>query len=220
MAIEIARLQADLNRQLVELDASRARIAGAADDERRRIQRDLHDGAQQRLVIVGISLRATESRLRGGGRTEDADRLDAAVADLAATIEELRDLTHQLPPAQLDSGIGAAFRELAERAPLPVAVDATTERLDSGLEATAYFVGCEGLTNVIKHARASTATLRATRRNGSLVVSVADNGVGGAVARPGSGLDGLADRVHAMGGRLLVSSDRGGTLLSAELPCA
>ncbi len=220
LAIEIARLDVDLNRQLAELDRSRARIANAADEERRRIQRDLHDGAQQRLVTVGLSLRAAEARLRAEGRTTEADRLDVAVADLATTIEELRNLTRQLPLAQLDAGIGAAFRELAERAPLPVTVEAAVDRLDRTVEATAYFVGCEGLTNVIKHAQASAAILRAERRNGSLLVSVADNGVGGAAPRPGSGLAGLADRVDAAGGRLLVRSDATGTLVTAELPCA
>ncbi|HEY2795625.1 MAG TPA: histidine kinase [Micromonosporaceae bacterium] len=220
LATEVARLGVDLNRQLAELDRSRARIASAADDERRRIQRDLHDGAQQRLVTVGISLRAAESRLRGEGLTHEADRLDTAVADLAATIEELRNLTQKLPPAQLDAGIGAAFRELAGRAPLPVTVDVPVERLDRHIEATAYFVGCEGLTNVIKHARASTVTLSAMRLDGHLIVTVSDDGVGGAAARPGSGLAGLADRVHAVGGRLLVDSDPTGTLLTAELPCA
>jgi signal transduction histidine kinase len=220
LALEIARLGVDLNRQLTELDRSRARIADAADDERRRIQRDLHDGAQQRLVTVGISLRAAEARMRGEGLTAVADRLDTAVADLAATIEELRNLTQKLPPTQLDAGIDAAFRELAGRAPLPVTVEVPVERLDRHLEATAYFVGCEGLTNVIKHARASTATLSAVRQNGHLVVTVADDGDGGAAARPGSGLAGLADRVQAAGGRLLVRSDATGTRLTAELPCA
>jgi signal transduction histidine kinase len=219
-ALEIARLGVDLNRQLTELERSRARIASAADDERRRIQRDLHDGAQQRLVTVGIALRATEGRLRADDRNAEADRLDTAVAELAATIEELRRLTDKLPSAQLDAGISAAFHELASRAPLPVAVDATPERLDRSIEATAYFVGCEGLTNVIKHAQASAATLRAVRRGGCLVITVADDGVGGAAARPGSGLAGLTDRVQAAGGHLLVRSDAGGTLLTAELPCA
>ena len=219
LAIEIARLGVGLNRQLAEVERSRARIASAADDERRRIQRDLHDGAQQRLVTIGISLRAAEARIRAEGLTAEADRLDTAVADLAATIAELRNLTQKLPPAQLDTGIGAAFRELAGRAPLPITIDVAAERLDRHIEATAYFVGCEGLTNVIKHARASAATLSAVRRNGSLIVTVADDGVGGAAARPGSGLAGLADRVQAVGGQLVVRSDATGTLLTAELPC-
>jgi signal transduction histidine kinase len=219
LALEITRLGIGLNRQLTELEQSRARIAGAADDERRRIQRDLHDGAQQRLVTVGIALRASESRLRADGRTGEADRLDAAVADLAATIEELRQLTDRLPVAQLDAGIGAAFCELASRAPLPVTVDVAVDRLERSLETTAYFVGCEGLTNVIKHARASTATMAVVQRDGCLLVTVADDGMGGATAGPGSGLSGLADRVEAAGGRLLVHSDARGTLLTAELPC-
>jgi signal transduction histidine kinase len=219
LAIDIARLDAALNRQLAALDRSRARIASAGDEERRRIQRDLHDGAQQRLVTVGLALRATEARLRAHGQTTEADRLDAAVADLAATIDELRNLTGRLPLAQLDAGIAAAFQELAERAPLPVTVDAAVGRLARPVEATAYFVGCEGLTNVIKHAQASAAVLRAVRRDGTLLVSVADNGVGGAAARPGSGLAGLTDRVEAAGGRLFVRSDGTGTLVTAELPC-
>jgi len=219
LAVEIARAHVELSRQLDEVERSRSRIAGAADDERRRIQRDLHDGAQQRLVTVGISLRGLEARLRADGRHAEADRLDGAVAELAATIEELRDLAQRLPPAQLDGGIGAAFAELAQRAPLPVTVDVRVERLDRAVEAAAYFVGCEGLTNVIKHAAASAASLTAVRHNGSLVVSVSDDGSGGAVARPGSGLAGLADRVEAAGGRLVVESSRTGTTLTAVLPC-
>jgi signal transduction histidine kinase len=220
LVLQIARLGVELNRQLDQLDRSRARIAEAADEERRRIQRDLHDGAQQRLVTIGIGLRGVESRLRAAGQRDSADRVDGLVADLGATIEELRRLTHRLPLAQLDSGIAAAFRELAGRAPIPVVIEAAAERLERSLEATAYFVGCEGLTNVIKHARASAVTMSVVRRHDSLFVSVADDGLGGAVIREGSGLAGLADRVAAVGGRLHIHSGTTGTLLTAELPCA
>lgn len=219
LALQMARLSVELNRQLDELAGSRARIAEAADDERRRIQRDLHDGAQQWLVTIGIGLRGVEGRLRTAGAHEDADRVDGMVTGLGVTIEELRRLTYRLPPPQLDSGIAAAFQELAGRAPIPVVVDADPERLDRSLETTAYFVGCEGLTNVIKHARATAVTMRARRHNGWLLVSVADDGVGGAQAREGSGLAGLTDRVAAVGGRLHVESGAQGTLLTAELPC-
>jgi signal transduction histidine kinase len=219
LALDNERLKADLRAKLQELQASRRRIVEASTEARRQLERDLHDGAQQRLVTIGISLRAAEARMRAEGLTGEADRLDTAVADLAATIAELRNLTQKLPPAQLDAGIGAAFRELAGRAPLPITIDVPAERLDRHIEATAYFVGCEGLTNVIKHARASAATVSAVRRNGSLIVTVADDGVGGAAPRPGSGLAGLADRVQAAGGQLMVRSDATGTLLTAELPC-
>ena len=193
-------------------------IAEAADEERRRIQRILHDGGSRpgdrRHRTARDPRQAADRRCKRGCRSRRG-----LVADLAATIEELRRLTDQLPPPQLDSGIAAAFRELAGRAPIPVIVDADPERLDRSLETTAYFVGCEGLTNVIKHARATAVTMRAVRRNGSLLVSVADDGVGGARAREGSGLAGLADRVAAVGGRLHVESGTQGTLLTAEFPC-
>ncbi len=220
LAVQVARLGVELTRRLDELDQSRARIAESADEERRRIQRDLHDGAQQRLVTVGIALRRLESRLRVAGRAPDADLIDGAVGDLATTIDELRNLTSALPPPQLDSGIGPALRELASRSPIPVIVDAGTERVGRSVETAAYFVACEGLTNVIKHAEASVATLRAVCHHGSLFVSVADDGVGGATVRPGSGLAGLADRVAAVGGSLRIDSDPHGTRLTAELPCA
>ncbi len=220
LAIQVSRLSIDLNRQVDELAVSRQRITVVADGERRRIQRNLHDGAQQRMVTVGIALRGLESRLRRRGEADDADRIDALVADLGATIEELRALTGDLPLPQLDAGIGAAFRELAQRSPIPVTVEVPADRLAAPIEATAYFVGYEGLTNSLKHARASAVVLRAERKDGSLVVSVRDDGVGGADPASGSGLVGLDDRVAAMGGRLRIDSGSTGTLLTAVLPCA
>lgn len=219
LALQVARLGVGLSRQVDELDASRRRIAVAADEERRRIQRDLHDGAQQRLVAVGLTLRSLEGRFRDDGRTEEADAVDSVVADLGETIAELRTLVANLPLPQLDAGLEAAFQELADRSPVPVQVEVEAGSLDPSVEATAYFVGSEGLTNTLKHAHASTVTLRAERCGGTLLVTVSDDGVGGATPGIGSGLVGLRDRVAAIGGRLRIDSGRAGTVVTAELPC-
>ena len=142
------------------------------------------------------------------------------MTEIAIAIDELRELAHGLPPAQLDAGLDPALRELAVRAPLPVQVHTTTERFSVGLEAAAYFVACEGLTNAIKHSGATAVVMSAQRSNGHLIVRVTDDGVGGAVDRLGGGLRGLHDRVAAHGGSLHVESapDKG-TILTAELPC-
>jgi signal transduction histidine kinase len=219
LAIEIVRLRAELRRQLDEVAASRRRIVAAGDEERRRIERDLHDGAQQRLVSIGLAIRHAQHELEPDSRA--GDTLEAALAEIAVTIKELRELAQGVRPSQLDAGLGPALEDLAGRIPLPVAVDATRERFSMDLEAAAYFVACEALTNAAKHAHASTVSLSAQRRNGSLVVCVADDGVGGASPAGGSGLSGLADRVGAHGGTLQIESERGsGTRLVAELPCA
>jgi signal transduction histidine kinase len=221
LAVEIARLRVELRRQLKQVEDSRARIVAAGHEERRRIERDLHDGAQQRLVSVGLALRHAQFELESSPREQVDRTLDDAVVQITAVIDELRELAQGLPPSQLDSGLAAALRELAARSPVPVEVDALEERVAPGVEAAAYFIACEGLTNVVKHARATTASLTAVRRNGHLVVRVADDGVGGAAATGGSGLTGLADRVVAAGGTFRVDSDAGtGTTLVAELPCA
>jgi signal transduction histidine kinase len=219
IAIEMARLRVELRQRLVEVDESRARIASAADNERRRLERDLHDGAQQRLVSIGLALRHAQHEL--AGRPEEARRtLDDAVVEVSAAIEELRSLAHGLRPALLLAGLGPALRELASRSPVPVVVTATGDRFPSDVETAAYFVVCEGLTNAVKHARAGEVRIEVARQNSTLVVSVADDGVGGAAAGRGTGLTGLSDRVAAHGGRLLIESVRGrGTTLSAELPC-
>ena len=220
LAIEIARLRVELRRQLAEVQASRARIVAAGNAERRRIERDLHDGAQQRLVSIGLRLRHAQHQL-GSGQPEHADKtLEQAVTELALAIGQLRELAHGLPPAQLDAGLDPALRELAVRAPLPVEVHTTPERFSVGLEAAAYFVACEGLTNAIKHANATGIVLSAQRSDGHLIIQVTDDGVGGVVDKLGGGLRGLHDRVAAHGGDLRVESapDRG-TVVTAELPC-
>ncbi len=220
LAIEITRLRVELRRQLAEVEASRARIVGAGYEERRRIERDLHDGAQQRLVSIGLAMRHAQHELGAGSPSGAAQSLDGAVAELSVAIDELRELARGLPPAQLDAGLAPALRELAGRAPLAVEVRATAARLPPGVEAAAYFIACEGLTNAVKHAHASRILLSAAQRNGTLVVSVADDGIGGASTRNGSGLSGLSDRVTAQGGTLIVESGSGtGTTLTAELPC-
>jgi signal transduction histidine kinase len=221
LAIEIARLRVELRRQLAQVEASRARIVTAANEERRRIERDLHDGAQQRLVSIGLALRHAQHELRTSSPERASHTLDGALAEVEVAIDELRELARGLPPAQLDAGLGPAFRELARRTPVPVHLEACEERFDPGVEAAAYFIGCEGLTNAVKHARATRISLSAAQQNGKLVVSVVDDGIGGAAPVDGSGLSGLSDRVAALGGTLRIESERGvGTTLVAELPCA
>ena len=218
LAVEIARLRVEVRRQLARVRDSRARIVAATYAERRRIERNLHDGAQQRLVSVGLTLRHVQHRLRPTGG--DAALLDGAVAEVGAAIDELRELARGLGPAALDHGLATALADLAARAPLPVHVDAAVERLPGDVEAAAYFLVSEAVTNAVKHASASAVSLSAGRENGCLRIVVADDGVGGAGLRPGSGLAGLADRVDALGGRLEIDSPPGvGTRVRAELPC-
>jgi signal transduction histidine kinase len=221
LAIEIARLRVELRRQLAAVDASRTRIVAAAHEERRRIERDLHDGAQQRLVSIGLALRHAEHELDPSTSAEARRSLDAAVSEIGLAISELRSLARGLPPSQLDAGLAPAFEELARRSPVAIDVRVTAERFPSGLEAVAYFIGAEAITNAVKHASASQITLFADRQNDRLVLSIGDDGVGGADPVQGSGLTGLADRVQAAGGTLRIDSERGGgTTLTAELPCA
>jgi len=222
MALENARLQADMRAQLAKVQESRVRIVAAADEERRRIERDIHDGAQQRLVALGLQLRTAQRRL-GAAADPEVDRLIAETVDqLQGAVEELRELARGVHPAILtEDGLAAALESLASRTPFPVELDVAEERLPPQVEATAYFLACEALANVVKHANASKATIRAGRRNGLLVVEVSDDGVGGVDAEAGSGLRGLADRVEALGGRLRIDSPPGGgTRIGGEIPCA
>lgn len=219
LAIEMARLRVELRRRLDEVEASRARIVAVADEERRRIERDLHDGAQQRLVSIGLALRHAQHQI--GPDSGTAGRtLDDAIVQIAEAIDELRELAQGLHPV-LDTGLRTALRDLATRVPLPVDVAAPAERFPADIETTAYFVACEGLTNAVKHASANRVALRIAREDGRIVVSVTDDGIGGAAPRNGSGLTGLSDRVAARGGTLRIDSISGqGTTLIAEIPCA
>jgi signal transduction histidine kinase len=220
LAIEIARLRVELRRQLSEVKASRTRIVTAADEERRRIERDLHDGAQQRLVSIGLALRHAQHELGPAAPERVGSTLDDAVAQVAVAIDELRELALGLPPSQLDSGLAPAFRELARRTSVPVDVTAPGQRFDREIESAAYFIGCEGLTNAVKHAHATRIALTAEQHDGRLVISIADDGVGGATVGSGSGLRGLSDRIAALGGTLHIDSASGaGTTVTAELPC-
>ena len=218
LAIEIARLRVEVRRQLAQVEASRTRIVAVGYEERRRLERDLHDGAQQRLVSIGLALRDVQRQLPPG--SAPATALDATVAELADAIEELRELARGVRPAGLDDGLAPALRELAARSSLRARVEATDERFPDSLETAAYFVASEALTNAAKHAQASEVAVSAVRRNGSLVVRVRDDGIGGAKPTAGSGLLGMTDRVAALGGTVSVDSPRGGgTIVTAELPC-
>ena len=221
LALEIAALQTELRRRLKELDTSRSRIVAVADEERRRLARDLHDGAQQRLVSIGLDLRHAQHALNGSAPPEVDRTLDGAVAELGNAIDELRELASGLRPASLDAGLGSALRELAARSPIPVEVREDPQRFPSELEAAAYFIACEGLTNAVKHASAHRVVLGFARQEGQLVLTVRDDGAGGADVRRGNGLLGLIDRARAHGGSLAIDSTPGaGTRLTARLPCA
>jgi signal transduction histidine kinase len=218
LAIEIARLRVEVRRRLAEVEESRARIVTAGYEERRRLERDLHDGAQQRLVSIGLALRHIQIQLPA--RSREADELNSTVDEVSDAIEELRELARGVRPAGLDDGLSTALRELASRSPLPTRVEATEERFEDRLETAAYFVASEALANATKHARASKVTVSAARLNGTLVLRVRDDGLGGALPSQGSGLAGMSDRVAALGGTLRVDSPPGrGTVVTAELPC-
>ncbi|MGD9961337.1 sensor histidine kinase [Nocardioides sp.] len=218
LAVEIVALQTQLRQQMHELEASRNRILSVADEERRALARDLHDGAQQRLVSIGLMLRHAQ---RHQSQAAVSEVIDAAVAELACSIDELRELAGGLRPGSLDDGLGGALRELADRTPVPVDVSAGDDRFPAELESAAYFIACEGVTNAVKHAGASAIHVSVARERGALVVAVSDDGQGGADASRGSGLLGMADRARAHRGELSVQSSLGrGTRLEVRLPCA
>jgi signal transduction histidine kinase len=220
LAMENERLQAQLRARVEELRASRARIVEAGTAERRRLERNLHDGAQQRLVALSLTLRLAQAKVENDPAKAD-ELLSAAQEELTLAQGELRELARGIHPAVLsDRGLGAALEALAGRAPIEVELaEVPGDRLPEPIEAAAYFVVAEALTNVAKYAHASLATVSVTRRNGHAVVEVADDGIGGADPDRGSGLRGLADRVSALDGRMLLDSPAGsGTRLRAEIP--
>jgi signal transduction histidine kinase len=235
LAVDNERLQAEVRAQLQEVRASRARIVEAAYSARREVERNLHDGAQQRLLSVALALHLARSllgddaegegkRQRAGGRgaeDEVGKVLEDASDELAGALDELRELARGIYPVLLtDSGLGPALQSLADRSPVPaVLTSVPSGRLPGAVEQTCYFVVSEALTNATKHAAASEVSIVVQEHGGLVAVEIADDGVGGADPS-GSGLRGLTDRVAALGGRLEVDSPRdGGTRVIAELPC-
>jgi signal transduction histidine kinase len=219
LALENERLAAEVRARYDDLRAASERLVAASDAARRRIERDLHDGAQQRLVSLSVTLNLARKHAEPGSRT--AALLDSAMTELTAGLSELRDLARGIHPAVLtERGLDPALEALAARAPLPVTVShGLAERLPPAVESAAYFVVMEALTNVAKYASATAAEVTVEQVNGQVVVGVRDDGIGGADPSAGSGLAGLSDRVVALGGTLVVESPPGGgTLVRADLP--
>ncbi len=220
LALDDARLQAESEDRLAELRASRERIVAAGDAERRRLERNLHDGAQQRLVSVALQLRMLQRR--AGADPALAEQLQSVGDQLSESLEELRELARGIHPAVLNHGLEAALGSLASRSSVPTTVAfESAERLPEQVELAAYFVACEALANVARYAQATEASVRVARRDGLAVIEIADDGIGGADEAAGTGLQGLADRVAALDGTLRILSPPGaGTVVTAELPCA
>ncbi len=218
---ENEQLQEQVRAQLDEVRASRARIIAASDAERRRVERNIHDGAQQRLVALALKLRMAEAKAASEDATPELrEELKTAGDDLSGALGELRELARGLHPQILSTdGLRPALEQLGSRASVPVEVKAPDDRFSDPVESTAYFVVSEALANVGKYAQASQAEVNVERRNGALHVAIEDDGVGGADPDSGSGLSGLKDRVAALDGSLEVESDTGrGTKVRAELP--
>lgn len=219
VALENQQLHAEVTARLAELQASRERIVTAADAERRRIERNLHDGAQQRLVTLALQLSLIRREIHRDPK--EAELLVSSASDeLARSIEELRELARGIHPAALEHGLDVALDALAQRAAVPTTVVADGgPRLPQPVEFAAYFVASEALANVAKHARASQVTIRLLRTDHAVLVTITDDGIGGADPTRGTGLQGLVDRVESLGGRLAFSTPAGGgTVLTATLP--
>ncbi|MEU4395490.1 histidine kinase [Kribbella sp. NPDC023855] len=217
--VEVSRLRAELAGALREVEASRTRLVQAGDQERRRLERDLHDGAQQRLVSLGMAMRLAQRHLDDG--TVDVNGLlDQGVAELATAIAELRQIAHGLRPTSLDDGLHAALTAITQTLPIPVRLHIGPGDLPDELATTAYFVAAEAVTNAAKYSQATSIAVRVAQSAGDVRIQVEDDGCGGATPRPGSGLSGLADRVAAVGGSLSMTSPAGrGTTIEAVLPC-
>lgn len=220
LAVENDRLTAEVQEQLQEVRASRARIVEAGDLERRRVERDLHDGAQQRLISLSLELRVARSKLGEHGDPEVRHSLDRAAEEAQAALVELRDLALGIHPLILtESGLGEAVESLADRTPVAVSVDVGSERYSPAVEGAAYFVISEALANVTKYANATKAVVRVRGLADHMAIEVEDDGIGGADPRSGSGLRGLADRLAALDGTItIVSPIGGGTKVSARIP--
>ena len=205
-------------RHEAEVRTSRSRIVAAADDARRRLERNLHDGAQQRLVVLLLSLRA--ARTKAADDAELVQLLDGVIDELSGAMQELRELARGIHPVALTKrGLPAAIRVLADRAPLPVELSLQADRYPEPVEATAYYVVAEALTNIAKYAHASKATVRIAAVGNRLLVDVEDDGMGGADTSAGTGLGGLADRLAALDGVFTVDSEPdAGTRVHAEIP--
>jgi signal transduction histidine kinase len=213
---EMVRLRLELAQTLREVESSRARLVQIGYDERRRLERDLHDGAQQRLVSLGMAIRLAQRHL-GDGTVDVNDLLDQSVAELGTAVAELRQIAHGIRPSSLDDGLSAAVARLVRNVPIVIDLDVDDGQLPDDVATTAYFVISESLANAVKHAEASRIGLQVSRVNGQVLVRVSDDGRGGAALRPESG---IADRVAALGGSLDVVSPAGrGTVVEAALPC-
>jgi PAS domain S-box-containing protein len=222
LAEEVLRQRETEHARMAELKAARARIIAAQDTTRRQIERDLHDGAQQRLVTLALTLRTIKTKLRADPESASS-LLDEAIEHLSQATAELRELARGIHPAVLtDKGLPAAVEGLASRAPVPGDVDCSlSERLPAPVEVAAYYVVAEALTNVARYARATNATIRLARQDGHALVEVADDGIGGVNPEAGSGIRGLTDRIDALDGSLDVFSQPGiGTRLQVSIPLA
>jgi signal transduction histidine kinase len=220
ISLENAQLHVELRAQLEELRGSRARIVESAQRERQRLERNLHDGAQQRLVALSLDLGLLDEQLENNAAARR--RIDEARRAVAASLQELREIARGIHPAVVTGhGLAVALEQLAARADVPIRLTvAVRGRLPEAIEVASYYVVAESLTNIGKYARASSATVDVSQSNGRVLVEISDDGIGGADTERGSGLRGLADRVEALGGRLRVWSPAGGgTRVQAVIPC-